>query len=399
MSARQPFLPSRPASRAVNVGDSAGAPAASVDALEMAPARPLNLSGLKKSAMRGTRSVDAAEGAANGSWPTAKGTTTRIYAPRPSPPSAVPQGPGFAMPEFKTPTLPPVKGGEEAAAATHIPTPDAGFGFFHTAAASGGGPGHSPAFFGRAQPSFDSVASLDDSGYFSSVSEQTDTQERFSLVRRLSSASAAGGDRPGSRATQKHAMAANSGFDSNLANPLKRARHGSPGDDDEVILIQDAQRHSTPRQQSIHGSSRSQNNPQHANGPENARPGDAQAFALPSHMPGPTAAIGSLPGLDFSDTDLARYAGLYEQGSVRWASATPEEWLAGADEITGKFGEIVDMIKEHMTSKMGLYKSLHGRLADEHSALEERAKELRDAGQTIVRDSGSIGGGLDPSEF
>ena len=49
--------------------------------------------------------------------------------------------------------------------------------------------------------------------------------------------------------------------------------------------------------------------------------------------------------------------------------------------------------------KVNLYKSLHTKLGDEHSSLEQRAKELRDASQTLVRDSGSIGGGLDANNL
>ena len=48
-----------------------------------------------------------------------------------------------------------------------------------------------------------------------------------------------------------------------------------------------------------------------------------------------------------------------------------------------------------VSSKVNLYKSLQTKLADEHGSLEQRANELRDAGQALVRDSGSIGGGLD----
>ena len=43
---------------------------------------------------------------------------------------------------------------------------------------------------------------------------------------------------------------------------------------------------------------------------------------------------------------------------------------------------------------MNLYKSLHTRVSDEQSVLDHRAKELRDASQSLVRDSGSIGGAL-----
>ena len=51
------------------------------------------------------------------------------------------------------------------------------------------------------------------------------------------------------------------------------------------------------------------------------------------------------------------------------------------------------------SSKMNLYKSLHTRISDEHSALEHRAKELRGASQTLVRDSGTIGGAFDSHEI
>lgn len=52
-----------------------------------------------------------------------------------------------------------------------------------------------------------------------------------------------------------------------------------------------------------------------------------------------------------------------------------------------------------ISSKVVLYKSLHAKLADEHTALEHRASELRDASQALVRDSGSIGGGLDSNNI
>jgi hypothetical protein len=52
-----------------------------------------------------------------------------------------------------------------------------------------------------------------------------------------------------------------------------------------------------------------------------------------------------------------------------------------------------------VSSKVNLYKSLHTKLANEHSSLERRANELRDASQTLVRDSGNIGGGLDSNNL
>jgi hypothetical protein len=52
-----------------------------------------------------------------------------------------------------------------------------------------------------------------------------------------------------------------------------------------------------------------------------------------------------------------------------------------------------------VSSKVILFKSLHTKLTNEHTSLEQRASELRDASHTLVRDSGSIGGGLDSNNL
>jgi hypothetical protein len=51
------------------------------------------------------------------------------------------------------------------------------------------------------------------------------------------------------------------------------------------------------------------------------------------------------------------------------------------------------------SSKMNLFKLLHTKLTDEHTSLDQRARELREASHTLVRDSGSIGGGLDSNNL
>jgi len=76
-----------------------------------------------------------------------------------------------------------------------------------------------------------------------------------------------------------------------------------------------------------------------------------------------------------------------------------EEWLAGANDIMTKFNEMIDIIKEHMSSKVNLYKSLYTKLEDQRTSLEQRANELRDASHALVRDSGNIGGGLDSNNL
>ncbi|KAH9972377.1 hypothetical protein BJV74DRAFT_210128 [Russula compacta] len=144
MSARQPFLPSRPASRTVNPSEQTTAAPSNVphavsnntsSNIEFAgPARPLNISSFKKSAPRTTNSSvkalldpdttihnnDRNQNQAHSGGMTmparssvagkSSTTTTRIYAPRPfTPPAPGAISPvefSFAAPEFKTPSLP-----------------------------------------------------------------------------------------------------------------------------------------------------------------------------------------------------------------------------------------------------------------------------------------------------
>lgn len=245
-------------------------------------------------------------------------------------------------------------------------------------------------FFGNAKYPFDSSvgsSDLDDSGYFSP--EHPDTEaDRFGPVKRHHDAPA-----------NVHPVGTD---DAHFVHPTKRARPASPGNDDEDIHM--VRQSSRPRDLQKRPCVR--RTPSHSRGSlsesrtaERALDEGAPAFFLPPHIPHPTAAMGELPGLEFSEADLARYAELYEQGSERWSKAPMEEWMAGAGDVLAKFGEMIDMIKDHMSSKMNLYKSLHTRLSDEHSALEQRANELRDASQTLVRDSGTIGGALGSHEI
>ncbi|KAH9023660.1 hypothetical protein EDB85DRAFT_1990034 [Lactarius pseudohatsudake] len=411
MSARQPFLPSRPASRAVNRGDDAGAtsvraalpnnpPSDANDSAELGKStRALNIAGFKKSAPR-TTSFGAGPAeleTAQGSRLAAKGTPARIYAPHPSTPSAIPSPlPGFPTPEFKTPSLPFSRSAEEGPNNAHTSPPaDASVPNLFRPKSSAHTTRRPPppsssseqSFFGNAKFLSNGGAGgdIDDSGYFS---EHTDTEvDRFGPVRHA-------GD---PRSVKAHPV---SDMDARFVNSTKRARPASPGDgDDEDIPM--AQQPNRPRdlpkrrRASPSHSLSSRTAPMLESAPDEGTP----AFALPPHIPHPMAAMGDLPGLEFSEADLARYAELYEQGSERWSKAPTEEWVAGADDVLAKFGEMIDMIKDHMSSKMNLYKSLHTRLSDEQSALDQRAKELRGASQTLVRDSGTIGGALDSHEI
>ncbi|KAH9046098.1 hypothetical protein EDB84DRAFT_1467627 [Lactarius hengduanensis] len=411
MSARQPFLPSRPASRAVNRGDDAGAtsvraalpnnpPSDANDSAELGkPTRALNIAGFKKSAPRTTSfgTGPAELETAQGSRLAAKGTPARIYAPHPSTPSAIPSPlPGFPTPEFKTPSLPFSRSAEEGPNNAHTSPPaDASVPNLFRPKSSAHTTRRPPppsssseqSFFGNAKflSNGGGGGDLDDSGYFS---EHTDMEvDRFGPVRHA-------GD---PRSVKAHPVP---DIDTRFVNSTKRTRPASPGDgdDEDIPMVQQSNRpRDLPkrRRASPSHSLSSRTAPMLESAPDEGTP----AFALPPHIPHPMAAMGDLPGLEFSEADLARYAELYEQGSERWSKAPTEEWVAGADDVLAKFGEMIDMIKDHMSSKMNLYKSLHTRLSDEQSALDQRAKELRGASQTLVRDSGTIGGALDSHEI
>ncbi|KAH9021036.1 hypothetical protein EDB84DRAFT_1513532 [Lactarius hengduanensis] len=317
------------------------------------------------------------------------GTPARIYAPHPSTPSAIPSPlPGFPTPEFKTPSLPFSRSAEEGPNNAHTSPPaDASVPNLFRPKSSAHTTRRPPppsssseqSFFGNAKflSNGGGGGDLDDSGYFS---EHTDMEvDRFGPVRHA-------GD---PRSVKAHPVP---DIDTRFVNSTKRTRPASPGDgdDEDIPMVQQSNRpRDLPkrRRASPSHSLSSRTAPMLESAPDEGTP----AFALPPHIPHPMAAMGDLPGLEFSEADLARYAELYEQGSERWSKAPTEEWVAGADDVLAKFGEMIDM--------MNLYKSLHTRLSDEQSALDQRAKELRGASQTLVRDSGTIGGALDSHEI
>jgi hypothetical protein len=186
------------------------------------------------------------------------------------------------------------------------------------------GPPSRPSFFGGGQFSTDNVAgSLDDSGYFSSVSEHNDNEGD-----RIPVAAAAANRNNGVR---------------NFANQAKRVRPASPGDRGEVVL--DARLRELSKRPCVRRS------PLRSHGPlpqatplGSLSPGGTQPFVLPPNIPQPTAAIGDFPGLEFSDADLSRYAELYEKGAERWSKSTMEEWLSGSDDIMARFTEMMNMV-------------------------------------------------------
>lgn len=515
MSARQPFVPSRPASRGVNLSEETRTIAndafvhavSSTDNnasnttstekknpglnhldLEGSTNRPLNISSFKKSASRLTssnagantttttdpgsdsstthnqnRNKNSAHGGGSGSTGllgrskssgvNSHGTvpSPRIYAPRPftpGPPAAgmTPLGSatavGFPAPEFKTPSL-PFAAAKSASDETAIAAQTRPSGQSHRTTSSSS---RHQSFFGSAQErfSFDGPDSGnnnmdDDSGYYSSVSmseqnenegddeagrgDQLATSPMNRIQNRNGAASAApvfrrppstginpvvSNETPGQQVTRgginARAATINADFNSSFANLTKRIRPVSPEDNEDTVLVGGRSHQSEISKRACvrpsHNSSSHGSLPRDSVTPlENVSCGETHTVLPPHNVPHPTATIEGFPGLEFSEADLERYAELYEKGTERWSRSTMDEWLAGANDIMTKFTEIMDMIKEHMSSKVNLYKSLHTKLANEHSSLERRANELRDASQGLVRDSGNIGGGLDPNNL
>jgi hypothetical protein len=206
-----------------------------------------------------------------------------------------------------------------------------------------------PSFFGNAQFPFDNVASnQDDSGYFSSVSEQIENEgDRLSIPANRSHTarpSASGNEAQAARSLNVRA-ALNPDFDLNFANPTKRTRPASPADREDVILP--TRSHELSKRPCVRRSPlRSHGSVSQTPVFENVSPGPGgtQAFVLPPNVPHPSATMGDFPGLEFSEADLGRYAELYEKGTERWSGATMEEWLSGANDIMAKFTDMVDMV-------------------------------------------------------
>ena len=321
--------------------------------------RTLNISGFKKSAPR-TTSFGAEFETTGEVRSAAKGPGARIYAPHPSTPPVIPPLPSFPTPEFKTPSLPFARSVEGA----HTSSPAAAAAevtnLFRPKSCRpqqqqqqqqqqgeimGGRcrpPSSEQSFFGNARFPFDSSSGgdLDDSGYFSEHAADID---RFGSGPNTIDGSAA----------------------TRFVNSTKRGRPASPSNQDEDIVLQSNRppqardlppkrpcvRRSSPSSHSRGGgplSARTNTAPMPESAPDHASGGK---FVLPPHIPHPMAAMGELPGLEFSETDLARYAALYERGSERWSKAPMEEWVAGADEVLAKFGDMIDMVRRFLGSR------------------------------------------------
>lgn len=360
--------------------------------IDQGTTRALNISNFKKSAPRTTsfgttadpdiaRNQNEVPGGGMLARSGSKGSMMRIYAPRPyTPPTALLQGPitGSSGSEFKKPSLPfsNSKSIDEAATGpgsieniarqSASNSDGAGSDSFRPmtirpqdemGAAPAHRPSSRPSFFGTAQFPFDNVATnQDDSGYYSSMSEQTENEgDRLSTVANRSVAirpAASGNEVQATRSLNVRA-APNPDFDLNFANPTKRTRPVSPADREDGILL--TRSHELSKRPCVRRSPSLRSHGSVSQAPlfENVSPGP-QAFVLPPNVPHPSATMGDFPGLEFSDADLGRYAELYQKGTERWSRVAMEEWLSGANDIMSKFTEMVDMVSLSFRLCLGL---------------------------------------------
>ncbi|KIP09765.1 hypothetical protein PHLGIDRAFT_126068 [Phlebiopsis gigantea 11061_1 CR5-6] len=90
------------------------------------------------------------------------------------------------------------------------------------------------------------------------------------------------------------------------------------------------------------------------------------------------------------DAYVQDHSTAYEDAKKKWTECTFEEWMAGADEIAQKFTKLIDLVKDHMTSKVQVYAALHSKLAAQRTVLVEREQSLKDARETLLRGGGSV---------
>ncbi|KAJ7466807.1 hypothetical protein B0H11DRAFT_55096 [Mycena galericulata] len=76
--------------------------------------------------------------------------------------------------------------------------------------------------------------------------------------------------------------------------------------------------------------------------------------------------------------------------SEKWKMCTNEEWLAGADELTGVYAKIFDFVKSHMIAKVQLFAACDGRLQKQTEVLKEREDLLVGVRDRMVAEGGSV---------
>lgn len=83
----------------------------------------------------------------------------------------------------------------------------------------------------------------------------------------------------------------------------------------------------------------------------------------------------------------------YDEAKKKWSECSIDEWRAGADELMTGFAKMLDFVKEHMTTKLTLYASLHSSVSAHRAILADRDQTLKEARESLVREGGNVVGG------
>ncbi|KAA1467218.1 hypothetical protein DENSPDRAFT_926437 [Dentipellis sp. KUC8613] len=103
-------------------------------------------------------------------------------------------------------------------------------------------------------------------------------------------------------------------------------------------------------------------------------------------------------GFDVDDTQLAECADVYERARQRWRDASMDEWRAGADELAQRFGKVLKMVADHVTTKTTAYGALQAKLGAHRAVLEARAETNRKVREALMRNSGNVLGAVQLGE-
>ncbi|RPD52776.1 hypothetical protein L227DRAFT_617521 [Lentinus tigrinus ALCF2SS1-6] len=111
------------------------------------------------------------------------------------------------------------------------------------------------------------------------------------------------------------------------------------------------------------------------------------------------------------DICVEAHADAYTQARIKWSECSMEEWTKGADggfsgilsrafsmiataELAGKFSNLIDEVKDHMSTKLALFASFHKSISEHRAVLTEHEQNLNGVRDSLVREGGAVVGGL-----
>ncbi|KAM5539793.1 hypothetical protein V8D89_006606 [Ganoderma adspersum] len=122
--------------------------------------------------------------------------------------------------------------------------------------------------------------------------------------------------------------------------------------------------------------------------------------ALNDNPHGPPKAVGNLVpkqalyrllGQDL-DIWVEAHADVYQQARKKWSECSMEEWTKGADDLSVRFSNLLDFVKEHMSAKLSLYASIQNTISQHKDLLSTREKALDEARASLVKEGGAVVG-------